>query len=598
MTFKKISISPKLFLSSFIPVAFVGLFAIVAFSKITNTIIESNVRMMGSGFLSYATSKTMATLSGDMSKLDLIADVVIESKQDKNAITSTMKSADSLNPNIMAYYYVTSEPLNSDEGFLLMSDGWKAPSSFNQYDRPWYKDAVTANGEFVYNYYLNTRVNKQCIAVSKAVKSKEGKLLGVCGFDISIDSFSEVINSFKTSADANIAMINEKGEYLVSTNPNKRTNYFEDSKIGENGKPSEEYFRRSERMKTVSKTILKGDYYYSVTEVGKTPWFIAIEGSTALFKAYFSKNSKIVMILVIVISLIATFFILLTMEKTRTKEKALGDKLYNETQNLVVAAKENAATSQDQSAAVKEIVATMEDNNELSENISTKIKDVSSVASKTSSDVTDGVNSLARNVEKLHEIFDANQHTIEGIKSLGDKIENIWDIVTLINSVADQAKIIAFNAELEASSAGEAGKNFHIVATEIRRLADGIIDGTKEIKERINEIQQSSDSLILASESGTEKINEGCESAKELEEKFSSIKNASEITAGSANDITTIIQQQALASEQILITLKQIAAGVENFTQATENISNAAQNVQVIAEDLNETAKKGKNEAK
>ena len=176
--------------------------------------------------------------------------------------------------------------------------------------------------------------------------------------------------------------------------------------------------------------------------------------------------------------------------------------------------------------------------------------------------------------------------TIAGIRELGDKIENIWDIVTLINSVADQAKIIAFNAELEASSAGESGKNFHIVATEIRRLADGIIDGTKEIKDKINEIQESSDSLILESENGTEKIQSGVENAKGLEDRFSSIKNASEITAQSADKITTIIQQQAIASEQILVTLRQISSGVENFTSATENISQASQNLKVIADEL------------
>ncbi|MBP5464251.1 MAG: methyl-accepting chemotaxis protein, partial [Treponema sp.] len=123
--------------------------------------------------------------------------------------------------------------------------------------------------------------------------------------------------------------------------------------------------------------------------------------------------------------------------------------------------------------------------------------------------------------------------------------------------------------------------------TEIRRLADGIIDGTKEIKEKISEIQQSSDSLILASENGTVKIEEGCDTAKTLKERFDSIKNASEVTAESSGDITTIIQQQAAATEQILTTLKQIAAGVENFSSATESISTASQNLKVIAMEMN-----------
>ena len=77
------------------------------------------------------------------------------------------------------------------------------------------------------------------------------------------------------------------------------------------------------------------------------------------------------------------------------------------------------------------------------------------------------------------------------------------------------------------------------------------------------------------------------ENAKNLETRFTNIKNASEITAESANEITTIIQQQAMATEQILITLKQISAGVENFGAATENISNASQRLKQMAEDLN-----------
>ena len=272
---------------------------------------------------------------------------------------------------------------------------------------------------------------------------------------------------------------------------------------------------------------------------------------------------------------------------SQENERKISATLFEEAQNLVVSAKETAATSQDSSAAVKEIVATMEDTNDLSENISRKIKDVSTVAGITSADVADGVLQIELNVNQLHDIFDANQGTIDGIKNLSEKIESIWDIVSLITNVADQAKIIAFNAELEASTAGEAGKSFRIVANEIRRLSDGIIDGTREIKEKITEIQQSSDTLILSSESSTAKINAGYETARGLDEKFASIKKSAEITAKSADDIADIIQQQTNASEQILIAIKEIASGVESFSVATDNISNAAENVRKISENLN-----------
>ncbi|MBQ7159258.1 MAG: hypothetical protein IJS09_07555, partial [Treponema sp.] len=294
---------------------------------------------------------------------------------------------------------------------------------------------------------------------------------------------------------------------------------------------------------------------------------------------------------VVIVFFFLIFIGVIRIQLLHTNEKKVGISILEEIQNLAVSSKETAVTAQDQSTAVKEIVATMEDNTALSEDISQKIKDVSGIAAKTSDDVSEGVSYIEENVKQLMEIAETNQNTISGIRALGDKIENIWDIVTLINSVADQAKIIAFNAELEASSAGEAGRNFHIVATEIRRLADGIIDGTKEIKDRITEIQKSSDNLILASESGTEKIKEGVENAKNLEARFTNIKGASESTADSAEKITTIIKQQAVASEQMLMTLRQISSGVENFTAATEHISQVSQNLKGIAMGLSEQKK-------
>ena len=343
------------------------------------------------------------------------------------------------------------------------------------------------------------------------------------------------------------------------------------------------------KRKQVEKFQLPDGCYY-VSHISELGWNIFAFRKCTNNILYSGAGVIVYFILIIAFILIggSIYVAAVKYSEMRQNEQSLGNHLFEETQGLVVAAKETAATSQDQSAAVKEIVATMEDSNNLSENISSKINDVAQVAKKTFSDVELGGTALQSNVDKLHEIFEANTETINGIKALSGKIDNIWDIVTLINSVADQAKIIAFNAELEAASAGEAGKNFHIVASEIRRLADGIIAGTKEIKERITEIQHSSDSLILASESGTEKINEGCERARELEANFESIRSAAEITSNSAGEITNIIQQQTAASGQILVTLKQIAAGVENFTSATENVSKSAEQLKEIANKLNQ----------
>ncbi len=242
-----------------------------------------------------------------------------------------------------------------------------------------------------------------------------------------------------------------------------------------------------------------------------------------------------------------------------------------------------ASTSLEQSTGVKEILATMEDTDRQTRNVVEKIADVTAVAEGTEKNVNAGFETLQSNLDKMTEITEANVSTINGIRELGEKIGSIWEIVKIINDIAEQTRIIAFNAELEASSAGESGRNFHIVANEVRRLAAGITNSVEQIKERITEIQHSSDNLIIMSESGTEKIREGLELSEKLKEKFTDIQSSSEITVESANQIKEIIHQQSAAFDQIVATVRQISSGIENFSTSTVTVNNMAQKLKEAA---------------
>ena len=283
-------------------------------------------------------------------------------------------------------------------------------------------------------------------------------------------------------------------------------------------------------------------------------------------------------------SLVEFFIVFRVITKRIQKtQKAVSDNLISEATTLADATKQSAETSQNQSAAVKEIVATMHDSTELANNIGEKIKEVTNLAEQSRDAVISGNQALQKNVEELQNIKNTNILTIDGIKELNKKINGIWDIIGIINNVADKTKIIAFNAELEASNSGEAGKNFHVVATEIRRLSDNIIDSIKEIKEIISEIQKASDTLIQDSEKGSAQIDNGCESARSLENEFESIMQSSITTADSSKHILNNVEQLTGASEQIFITLQDIAKGIESFSQNILSVSSASENVKDIA---------------
>ena len=266
--------------------------------------------------------------------------------------------------------------------------------------------------------------------------------------------------------------------------------------------------------------------------------------------------------------------------------EATGRSVLASTQELSVASKESAATSVEQAAGVKECVAAMEDAESLSHTISARISDVTTAATTAARDTEENFSVLSGNMQKMTEITEANLETITGIKALSEKIENVWSVVNVINTIADKTRIIAFNAELEASTAGRGGQNFHIIANEIRRLAESISVSTREIRKRITEIQHSSDNLIITSEGGTGKIREGSELFSVLEEKFRGIRTSSEITAESAAEIQQIIDEQTASFVQIVTTLQQISAGIDNFSTATQTVSTSVENLRQITAEL------------
>lgn len=569
----------KLFWGMLGPLLIVTISACSFFYYVSDAILKEYMKSQ----LELSVEKLNTNVSDSMEPIIINVDNFVTFSADYNdeeILTLLLNAFSSKLDNYASMLYFAPAKKLSEGGKFLNNIGWVPPEGFEPTERVWFKEAVKNQGKTTFSTpYVDVNTGELCVAVSQAVYNSQGQLNGVIGCDILLDNLVESIKEIKISKNSRLNLITQDGHFLTHEDPEQvmKLNWFDVTSYSGD---------KNEWLNGETKNYLDKKNYYAVCKIGNAPWYIVVEGPMMDFKGTLSNVIITFEILLMIFSIVVSIININVIRKMRKDEQKLADQLFEDAQSLVVSSKENAATAQDQSAAVKEIVATMEDNTALGEDISQRIQDVSSVAVKTNNIVAEGVSFIEANMKQLEEIANTNLNTIKGIKSLGEKIENIWSIVSLINSVADQAKIIAFNAELEANNTNSSGKNFHIVANEIRRLADGIIESTKEIKTRITEIQESSDDLILTSENGTEKIQSGVENAKNLETRFESIKNASEITAESAEKITTIIQQQTIAGEQILITLKQISAGVSNFSMATEYISQASENLKTVATEL------------
>ncbi|MBU0483811.1 MAG: methyl-accepting chemotaxis protein [Proteobacteria bacterium] len=252
---------------------------------------------------------------------------------------------------------------------------------------------------------------------------------------------------------------------------------------------------------------------------------------------------------------------------------------------------DQAVIANQQSSSVSEITSTMEEFFASSTEIAEHSGSVVAIAEKTLDDTKKGAMTFETFVAKMSEIQEDNQNSITEILELGNKSKEISSVMEIINNIADHTKLIAFNAALEASSAGEAGKRFGVVAAEIRRLADSVMDSTGEIETKISEIQEATNRLVVSSEKGTKGIQEGMEYSMETGELLSEIVSGADATSSAAKQISLSTQQQKTASEQVVSAIREIADGARKSSESIGQITTSSKSLTRLSEELKSMVK-------
>ena len=270
-----------------------------------------------------------------------------------------------------------------------------------------------------------------------------------------------------------------------------------------------------------------------------------------------------------------------TVEQTRGMAKTI----QKSTDEIFISSKSIFTTANNQAASIQEIESTVDENTKIAKDIADKIFNIAGIAAKMENDVIHGFSILERNIEQLKDIKEKNDTVISEVDSLENKISKIHDIVKNITNITDQTKVIAFNAALEAASAGENGKRFAVVASEVNRLADDIASLTKQIREQVEEIHSSS-SLKISSEESAKNIADGNNLIIELENIFREIRSGAEITSAQAQLITNSTQKQLNSSKYINLSITDISKGLSNFINSTRAATSSADDLNNMTDHL------------
>jgi len=267
---------------------------------------------------------------------------------------------------------------------------------------------------------------------------------------------------------------------------------------------------------------------------------------------------------------------------------------YSCTNEISSAIQQQTGVTTEQSASVSEITSTMEELSASSTSIANHSSSVVELSTKALQLTEAGVSAVEGMMNKMEEIKRDNSESIQKIVDLGSKSKEITKVMEIINTIADQTKLIAFNAALEASSAGEAGKRFGIVAVEIRRLADSVMESTEEIENKISEIQQAVSSLVTSSEKGSKGIDEGIETSSHTSETLSHILTGAQSTVEAAKQISLSTQQQKTASDQVVVSLREIAEGSKQTSDSIMQINNTTIELSKLSDNLKDVVDKFK----
>lgn len=269
-------------------------------------------------------------------------------------------------------------------------------------------------------------------------------------------------------------------------------------------------------------------------------------------------------------------------------------RLSSSANEVLAASTQHESSSTEQAAAIHETTATMEELKHASAQIAENAGSVARVAEETLGSARSGRGAIAEFIQAMQQIRADSAAVADSIAKLSKRVERIGTVVEVIDEIADRSDLLALNAALEGSRAGEAGKGFSIVAAEMRRLAENVMDSTKEIKNLITEIREATAAAGGAAEASQKATEQGERLGSVAAQAVEGILAGVQETSDAARVINLATQQQRTATEQVVASMAEIEDVTRQTTQASKQATGAAAELTQLAGRLAELIKRFK----
>ena len=264
----------------------------------------------------------------------------------------------------------------------------------------------------------------------------------------------------------------------------------------------------------------------------------------------------------------------------------VGSELAAAAQQLKVASQQQASGATDQASAVTEVSTTIEELGSTASQIAQSSDHVAQAAQQTLENLSSGQGAVDESIQAMERIRGRVSDVSTRVLSLGERSQQIGEIIDLIDDISDETHLLALNAAIEAAGAGEHGRRFAVVAAEVKSLANRTLAAAKEVKGVIAEIRHATAAAVLAAEEGSKEVERGVELAHRAGQVMDSIVMVAERTAQSAAEIGLATAQQQSASEQVVETMRDIAEVARQTALGSRQMAESAATLTGIADRL------------
>ncbi|WP_126146716.1 GAF domain-containing protein [Synechococcus elongatus] len=258
-----------------------------------------------------------------------------------------------------------------------------------------------------------------------------------------------------------------------------------------------------------------------------------------------------------------------------------------------------AADSQSQAEKIKKTLNAVAEMSKSILDVSNTANQAAEVARKSSQTAISSGQTMDETVRSILHLRETVAETAKKVKRLGESSQQISKVISLINQIALQTNLLAINASIEAARAGEEGRGFAVVAEEVGQLATRSANATKEIEQIVETIQQETNEVVTAMETGTSQVVEGTQlveaTKKSLEEivqvsqqidqLVQAISQATVSQSQTSNVVTNLMEEMAGFSEEISDTSRHISASLQATVAVAQKLKSSVDTFRVGAEE-------------